>query len=92
MKGGLADAKSAMRYVYKNAAALGIDASKIAAGGISAGGHLAAATAFSKGFDDPADDLQVNCKPSALALIVPVIDALTERPAPTGARTGRRSV
>jgi acetyl esterase/lipase len=70
----LADAKSAMRYVYINAAALGIDASRIAAGGISAGGHLAAATAFSKGFDDPADDLQVNCKPSALALIVPVID------------------
>ena len=70
----LADAKSAMRYVYKNAAALGIDASRIAAGGISAGGHLAAATAFSKGFDDPDDDLQVNCKPSALVLIVPVID------------------
>ena len=35
----LADAKSAMRYIYKNAAALGIDASKIAAGGISAGGQ-----------------------------------------------------
>jgi acetyl esterase/lipase len=70
----LADAKSAMRYVYKNAAALGIDASRIAAGGISAGGHLAAATALSKGFDDPADDLQINCKPSALVLIVPVID------------------
>lgn len=70
----LADAKSAMRYIYKNAAALGVDASRIAAGGISAGGHLAAATAFSKGFDDPDDDLQVNCKPSALVLIVPVID------------------
>jgi acetyl esterase/lipase len=70
----LADAKSAMRFIYKNAGALGIDASKIAAGGISAGGHLAAATAFSKGFDDPADDLQVSCKPSALVLIVPVID------------------
>jgi acetyl esterase len=70
----LADAKSAMRYVYKNAGALGNDASRVAAGGISAGGHLAAATAFSKGFDDPDDDLQVRCKPSALVLIVPVID------------------
>ncbi len=70
----LADAKSAMRYVHKNAAALGIDESRIAAGGISAGGHLAAATAFSKGFDDPNDDLQINCNPSALVLIVPVID------------------
>lgn len=70
----LADAKSAMRYVFKNAARLGIDANRVAAGGISAGGHLAAATAFSKGFDAPDDDLQVTCKPSALVLFVPVID------------------
>jgi len=70
----LADAKSAMRYVYKNAANLGIDAIKTAAGGISAGAHLAAATAFSLGFNAPDDDLQVNCKPAALVLYVPVID------------------
>ncbi len=70
----LVDAKSAMRYVRTNAAKLGIDDNMIAAGGISAGGHLAAATAFSKGFDAPDDDLQVSCKPSALVLVVPVID------------------
>lgn len=70
----LTDAKSAMRYVRKNATKLGIDAAKIAAGGISAGAHLAAATAFSKGFSAPEDDLQVSCKPDALVLFVPVID------------------
>lgn len=70
----LADAKSAIRYVRKNAAELGIDANSIAAGGISAGAHLAAATAFSKGFNASDDDLQVNCKPAALVLFVPVID------------------
>lgn len=70
----LADAKSAMRYVYKNATRLGIENNRVAAGGISAGGHLAAATAFSEGFDAPDDDLQVTCKPSALVLFVPVID------------------
>lgn len=70
----LADAKSAMRYVYKNAPRLGIEDNRVAAGGISAGGQLAAATAFSQGFDAPDDDLQVTCKPTALVLFVPVID------------------
>ena len=41
----LEDAKSAMRYVYAHADELGIDEDRIAAGGRSAGGHLAAATA-----------------------------------------------
>jgi acetyl esterase len=70
----LQDAKSAMRYVYKNADALGVDPAKIAAGGRSAGGHLAAAAAFARGFDAPGDDLSLNCKPAALVLFNPVID------------------
>jgi acetyl esterase len=41
----VADAKSALRYVRANAARLGIDPQRIAAGGGSAGGHLAAAIA-----------------------------------------------
>ena len=70
----LEDAKSAMRYVYKHADELGIDSIRIAAGGISAGGHLAAATAFCEGFNAPGDDLDLEVKPSALVLFVPVID------------------
>jgi len=70
----LIDAKSAMRYVYEHADQWGIDKNKIAAGGESAGGHLAAATAFSKGFNDPRDNLDISCIPSALVLYYPVID------------------
>lgn len=70
----LEDAKGAMRYIYSNADKLGIDKTRIAAGGASAGGHLAAATAFCKGFNAPDDDLKVNCKPVALILFSPVID------------------
>ncbi len=70
----LEDAKSAMRYVYTHADELGIDTSKVAAGGRSAGGHLAAAAAFSKGFNAEGDDLSIPCKPTALVLFNPVID------------------
>jgi acetyl esterase len=69
-----ADAKSAIRYVRKHAAALGIDPSRIAAAGGSAGGHLAAFTALLDGLDDPADDKNVSCKPNALVLFNPVFD------------------
>jgi acetyl esterase/lipase len=70
----LQDAKSAMRYVYANAAKLGIDKKRILAGGGSAGGHLAAAVTFCEKFNAPDDDLKVECKPKALILFNPVID------------------
>ena len=69
-----ADAKSAMRYVRAHAAALGIDAHRIAAAGGSAGGHLAAFTALVPGMDDPSDDLAVSAKPDALVLFNPVFN------------------
>jgi acetyl esterase len=70
----IADARSAMRFLRSNAAALHIDREKIVASGGSAGGHLAAATAFLKGPDDPGDDLSVSTVPYALVLYNPVVD------------------
>lgn len=70
----LEDSKSAMRYIYKYADELGVDSARVAAGGISAGGHLAAATAFSEGFNAAGDDLSIPVKPKALVLFAPVID------------------
>ncbi|QDU27248.1 Acetylxylan esterase precursor [Anatilimnocola aggregata] len=69
-----ADAKSAIRYVRSHAAELGIDASRIAAAGGSAGGHLAAFTGLVKGLDDSQDDLTVSCQPNALVLFNPVFN------------------
>jgi acetyl esterase/lipase len=68
------DAKSAMRYVHSHAAELGVDPERIAAGGGSAGGHLAAFAGLVDGLDDPQDDLKVPCKPKALVLYNPVFD------------------
>lgn len=68
------DAKSAMRYVRGNAKRFGIDPDKLAAGGGSAGGHLAAATATLPGLDAKTDDLSVSCVPNALVLFNPVYD------------------
>lgn len=70
----VADAKSALRHVYSHAAELGIDPGRIAAGGGSAGGHLAAFTGMVDGLDDPQDDLKIPCKPKVLVLFNPVFD------------------
>lgn len=70
----VADGKSAMRWVRSHADELGIDPDRLAAGGGSAGGHVAAATATLPGLDDPADDLSVSCVPNALVLFNPVYD------------------
>lgn len=70
----ISDAKSAMRWVRAHAAELGVDPAMIAAGGGSAGGHLATAAATLEGFEDASDDLTVSCLPNALVLFNPVID------------------
>jgi len=67
------DAKSAMRWVRKHAECLGIDPNRIAAGGGSAGGHLAAATATLTSFDEDKDK-SISCVPNALVLFNPVFD------------------
>jgi acetyl esterase len=68
----VADAKSAVRWVRANATRLGIDPQRIAAGGGSSGGHLAAAAGLIKNFDEAAEDQSVSSVPNALVLFNPV--------------------
>ncbi|MBB6441918.1 alpha/beta hydrolase [Phycisphaera mikurensis] len=73
----LADAITAMRYVRRHAAGLGVDPGRVAAGGGSAGGHLAAALATATAEDldtDPPADRGVSYRPDALILFNPVYD------------------
>lgn len=70
----LEDAKSAVRFLKKNAGNYNIDTTKIILSGGSAGGHLAAACQWVKGFDDSGDDLTINTKGRALVLFNPVVD------------------
>lgn len=68
------DGKSAVRWLRTHAEELGIDPDKLAAGGGSAGGQVAAATATSKGFLEEGEDIRISCVPNALVLMNPVFD------------------
>ncbi|QNN23997.1 alpha/beta hydrolase [Planctomycetales bacterium ZRK34] len=68
------DGKSAIRYVRAHASELGIDPDKLAAGGGSAGGHVAAATATVTAFNEDSDDTSISAVPNALVLFNPVYD------------------
>ena len=68
------DGNSAIRWVRAHAAELGIDPEMIAAGGGSAGGHVAAATGTTKGIFEEGEDLEVSSQPGALVLFNPVYD------------------
>lgn len=69
------DAKSALRWVRSHAAELGINPHRIAAGGGSAGGFLAAATATLPGRDEPGEDTTISCRPDALVIFNGSFDA-----------------
>jgi len=70
----VADGKSAIRWVRTHAKDLGVDPTKIAAGGGSAGGHVAATTGVIDGLEEPGEDKTVSSRPDALVLFNPVID------------------
>ncbi|HEU0299730.1 MAG TPA: alpha/beta hydrolase [Longimicrobium sp.] len=68
---GLDDARAALRWAQAHAAELDADPARVAIGGDSAGGNLAAVVALDTRDDAP---------PAAQLLIYPAIDSETERP------------
>jgi acetyl esterase/lipase len=70
----VADAKSAIRWLRIHATKLGIDENRIAAGGGSSGGHLAACTALIRVLDEGDEDPDVSSAPNALVLFNPGLD------------------
>lgn len=69
----VADAKSAIRYVRAHAAELGVDPKRIAAGGGSAGGHIAGCTGTLPGLDEASEDKAVSSVPDAMVLFNPAL-------------------
>jgi len=68
------DGKSAVRWIRTNAGRLGVDPKRIAAGGGSAGGHVAAAAGTVPGLEEDGEDRAVSPVPNALLLFNPVYD------------------
>jgi len=73
IEGCIRDAVSSVRWVRSNAERLGVDSSRIAVGGGSAGGHLAAAAGVLEGFDEPGEDAKTSARPDAMVLFNPAL-------------------
>ena len=71
------DGRSAFRWVKSHADALGVDTSRLAAGGGSAGGHVALCVSVADSVNATDDDISVSCDPSLLLLFNPVGDMST---------------
>jgi acetyl esterase len=62
------DAKSAVRWLRMNAPRLGIERSRVIAGGGSSGASIAAFAAYNTTFEPDGEDESISCKPDALVL------------------------
>lgn len=72
------DAKTAVRWVKKNASSLGIDPDRIILAGASAGGHLALATQIST-LNDMGDDTSITTSTAAMILQNPYVVKLNPK-------------
>ncbi|MCH8193135.1 MAG: alpha/beta hydrolase fold domain-containing protein [Planctomycetes bacterium] len=73
------DARSAVRWLRKNAQQLGIDPKKLVSSGGSAGGHLAACMMIEKSVEAEGDDLSISTVPQAMVLFNPVLSFESEQ-------------
>jgi acetyl esterase/lipase len=73
------DARSAVRWMRRNATRLGIDPKRLIASGGSAGGHLAACTMIAKSVEADSDDLSISTIPQAMVLFNPVLSFENEQ-------------
>ena len=67
---GLADTKSAIRWIRQHAEEFGIDPNRVVGSGYSAGGHLVMCTAMVEGYDEPYEDLSIDSAVDAMLLWV----------------------
>jgi acetyl esterase/lipase len=72
------DARSAIRWLRKNASQFNIDTARIVATGNSAGGHLVLTTALADKWNEATDDLHVSPKPNVLLVNSGVYDLTTD--------------
>lgn len=70
------DAKSSLRWFKAHAAELGVDPTRVVAGGGSAGGHLAVLATTTPDLDDPSDPPGVDTKAVAYVLFNPAFRAI----------------
>jgi len=71
------DAKSAFRWVRKNAEQLGIDPEKVVGCGASAGAHIVAVAGSTDGLDEEGEDTTISARPDAMVLFNPVLSTGT---------------
>ncbi len=72
------DAKSAVRWIRRNAEAFNIDPDKIVVAGNSAGGHLAMMTAMDDTWNEIGEDTSVSAVPNAVMVTSGVFDLTDE--------------
>ena len=82
------DAKSAIRYLRKNAAELKVDSSRIVVAGGSAGGQMAAACAMVPEANDDCYDVAISCVPNAVILYNPYFKCEAELSPPNFVTSG----
>ena len=82
------DAKSAIRFLRKNAAGLKVNPNKIVVAGGSAGGQIAAALTMIDGANDDIYDLSISCAPNAVILYNPYFKCQADLSPPNFVKAG----